>query len=78
MAAYAAGAARLPLAPEATLACPAGARGDSGSGQPPEPEYAAPSHRAQPLALPAEDDQTWLQEWLDLISAPTKKVGYGC
>jgi hypothetical protein len=59
--------------------------GDTGSEpQPPDAdlpathEQEAAPRRVQPLPMPQEDDRSWLQEWLDLISLTGRQASSGC
>jgi|SRR6266536_2191373 len=70
--------------PAAAPPCGSGVDGVRES-QPPDPldlpatqgPEAAPRW-VQPLPLPAEDDRSWLQEWLDLVARNTGEASSGC
>jgi hypothetical protein len=44
--------------------------------EPPVPDSRPSPWRVQPL--PAEDDRTWLEEWLELVALPSTKGAAGC
>jgi hypothetical protein len=81
------GAARVSTSRPADAPPCGGADGADGTreSQPAEPPGPAATHepeaaprRVQPLPLPAEDDRSWLQEWLDLVARTTGEAALGC